>query len=101
MFAIPVSHPDHDQQFWLVVSHPGKSQPLWYLRTSEPIGNELDACDIVFAYARRWQIEDFHKALKTGCWMEHHNGQSMHAQWEFLAVLAPIALRLLIIRQTA
>lgn len=42
-----------------------------------------------------------HKALKTGCRMEQHNLQSIEAQWRLLAVLTPIALRLLIIRQTA
>jgi hypothetical protein len=45
--------------------------------------------------------EDFQKALKTGCRMERHNVQSMDAMWRLLAVLTPIALRLLVIRQTA
>ncbi|EFH88110.1 hypothetical protein [Ktedonobacter racemifer] len=49
----------------------------------------------------RWLLEDFHKALKTGCRMEQHNLQSMQAQWNLLAILTPIALRLLLIRQAA
>ncbi|WP_040447534.1 IS4 family transposase [Ktedonobacter racemifer] len=51
------------------------------------------------AGAGSWRMR--HKALKTGCRMEHHNVQSMEAQWKLLAVLTPIALRLLIIRHTA
>jgi hypothetical protein len=51
------------------------------------------------AGAGSWRMR--HKALKTGCRMQYHNVQSMEAQWKLLAVLTPIALRLLIIRHTA
>lgn len=57
VLAVPVQHPDYQQQLWLVVSRPGKGQPPWYLLTSEPVHNEADAWNVVFAYARRWQIE--------------------------------------------
>ncbi len=46
-------------------------------------------------------MEDFHKALKTGCRMERHNLQTIEAMWRLLAILVPIALRLLAIRQAA
>lgn len=55
--AIPVTHPDYAQSLWLVVSRPGKGRPPWYLLTTEEITCEDDAWKIVFAYARRWQIE--------------------------------------------
>jgi hypothetical protein len=48
---------EYEQALWLVVSRPGKRQPPWYLVTTEPIVTEQDAWSIVFAYARRWQIE--------------------------------------------
>jgi hypothetical protein len=57
VLAVPVQHPDHDQPLWLVVSRPGKGQPPWYLLTTEAIEHEQDAWNLVFAYARRWQIE--------------------------------------------
>lgn len=57
VLAVPVRHPDYDHDLWLVVSRPGKGQPPWYLLTTEPIVTEQDAWNIVFAYARRWQIE--------------------------------------------
>jgi hypothetical protein len=55
----PVYHPDYpDQPLWLVVARPGRSgQSLWYLLTNEPIDSLEAAWRIVFAYARRWQIE--------------------------------------------
>jgi hypothetical protein len=57
VLAVPVRHPAYSQEVWLVVSRPGKGQPPWYLLTTEPIRTEDDAWAIVFAYARRWQIE--------------------------------------------
>lgn len=52
-------------------------------------------------YGWRWLLEDFHKALKTGCRMEHRHLQTIEAQWRLLAILTPIALRLLVIRHAA
>lgn len=57
VLAVPVRHPDYDQPLWLVVSRPGKGQPPWYLLTTEAIRTEEEAWNLVFAYARRWQIE--------------------------------------------
>ena len=57
VLAAPVRHPDYEQQLWLVVSRPGKGQPPWYLLTTQTIVTEQDAWNVVFAYARRWQIE--------------------------------------------
>lgn len=55
--AIPLTHPDYKQSLWLVVSRPGKGRPPWYLLTTEQVSSEDEAWQIVFAYARRWQIE--------------------------------------------
>ena len=60
-----------------------------------------DAWEVVQWYGWRWLLEDFHKALKTGCRMAHHNLQSVEAKFRLLAILTPIALRLLLIRQAA
>ncbi|GCE10268.1 transposase [Tengunoibacter tsumagoiensis] len=55
--ALPVQHPEAHHPLWLVVSRPGKGRPPWYLLTNEEITTEEDAWRVVFAYARRWQIE--------------------------------------------
>lgn len=57
VLAVAVQHPDYTQPLWLVVSRPGKGQPPWYLLTTEAISTEQDAWNLIFAYARRWQIE--------------------------------------------
>jgi hypothetical protein len=83
--------------------HPPQGQePLeWILLTTLPITCPSEAWEVVQWYGWRWLLEDFHKALKTGCRMEQHNLQSIQAQWNLLAILTPIALRLLLIRQAA
>jgi hypothetical protein len=40
-----------------VVARRGQGQEPWYLLTSEPLRTVEDAWQIVYAYARRWQIE--------------------------------------------
>ena len=81
---------------------PEGQEPLeWILLTTLPITCINEAWEVVQWYGWRWLLEDFHKALKTGCRMEQRNLQSMQAQWKLLALLTPIALRLLVIRHTA
>jgi hypothetical protein len=57
ILALPVRHPDHPEQpLWLVIARRKGGLP-WYLLTNEPITCAQDAWGIMFAYARRWQIE--------------------------------------------
>jgi hypothetical protein len=57
IIAFPVHLPDEDRQLFLVVSRPGHGRKPWYLVTNETIHTSAQAWQIVFAYARRWQIE--------------------------------------------
>jgi hypothetical protein len=57
VIAFPVHLPDEDRKLFLVVSRPGSGRKPWYLITNETIHTPEQAWDIVFAYARRWQIE--------------------------------------------
>jgi hypothetical protein len=68
--AVPVSHPDYNGNLWLVVSRPGKGRSPWYLVTNEPISSPADAWRIVFAYARRWQVEVGYRYAKSELAME-------------------------------
>ena len=57
VIAFPVHLPDDDRQLFLVVSRSGYGRKPWYLLTNETIHTPEQAWNIVFAYARRWQIE--------------------------------------------
>lgn len=70
ILVVPVTHSQYDQPLWLVVSRPGKGRPPWYLLTNEPIASLEEAWRIVFAYARRWQIEMTYRYSKTELAME-------------------------------
>lgn len=56
IIAFPVFDRTHHQPLWLVVARRTGESP-WYLLTSEPAHSPELAWKIVFAYARRWQIE--------------------------------------------
>lgn len=55
--ALNVTHPTHARPLWLVVARPGKGREPWYLLTADRIETAEAAWQVVFAYARRWQIE--------------------------------------------
>lgn len=57
IIAFPVHVPDDDRLLFLVVSRPGYGRKPWYLLTTQPVHTSQQAWQIVFAYARRWQIE--------------------------------------------
>lgn len=54
---VMVTLPNHAQPLWLVIARLGQGREPWYLLTNEPLRTLEDAWRVVFAYARRWQIE--------------------------------------------
>lgn len=40
---------------------------IWRLATTEPVDTEEQVAAVVDAYRQRWLVEEFFKALKTGC----------------------------------
>jgi hypothetical protein len=70
VLAVCVTHPEHAQPLWLVVARPGRHHEPWYLLTSDPIRTAEDAWAVVFAYARRWQIECAWRYSKSELAME-------------------------------
>jgi len=57
VLAAPVQHPEVAGSFSLLVARRGKRCKPWYLLTTEPVTTAEQAWQVVFAYARRWQIE--------------------------------------------
>jgi hypothetical protein len=78
---------------------PKGEQPIeWRLWTTEPIDTADQILAIVDDYRCRWRIEEFFKALKTGCGIESRQLETHRALVNALALLAPIAWRLLRLR---
>ena len=57
----------------------GESAIDWVLFTTEPVETLEQLNAIVDHYESRWLIEEFFKALKTGCAVEKRQLQSLHA----------------------
>jgi transposase-like protein/DDE family transposase len=76
----------------------GNAPVEWLLTTSEPIDAAEQVAAIVDAYRARWLIEEYFKALKTGCAFEGRQLRSIHTLTNALGLLAPIAWRLLLLR---
>lgn len=82
---------------------PPKGEPAveWFLLTSLPIDTAEAIAFAVDCYRARWMIEEFFKALKTGCQFEKRQLESAHSLLNALAILAPVAWRLLLLRHLA
>lgn len=78
---------------------PPDEEPIeWVLFTSEPISSAEEVAGIVDGYRTRWTIEEYFKALKTGCAYEQRQLESFETLTKSLAIFAVIAWRLLLLR---
>jgi hypothetical protein len=83
-------------------SAPGDQAPIeWILYTSEPIDTDAQVLAVVDAYRARWRIEEFFKAVKTGCAYEKRQLESYESLTTALGISLPIAWRLLRMRTAA
>ena len=84
------------------VAPPRGAEPInWILATTEPIDTIDDIHTVVLLYGARWLIEEYFKALKTGCAIGTRQLESYDAMINLLAILAPIAWQMLALRDWA
>lgn len=79
---------------------PPKDQPAveWVIITTEEAASATALKRVVDLYRLRWIIEEYFKALKTGCSLEKRQIESYDALRKVLALFVPIAYRLLLLR---
>ena len=71
----------------------------WHLLTSEPVESQQEAFKVLEYYERRWLIEDYHKAWKTGgTEVEKLRMQSSDNLERLAVILAFLATRILQLR---
>lgn len=73
----------------------------WILLSSLPIHDLRTARRCVDWYTCRWLCEDFHQCLKTGCQIERSQLDDRADLENLLGFAAPVAVRLLQLRQAA
>jgi len=79
----------------------GEPAVEWMLLTSETITTADDALRVVDWYRARWVIEEFFKALKTGCAIEKRQLETFAALSNAVAFFGPMAWQLLLLRHQA
>lgn len=81
---------------------PAGVEPIdWTLYTTEPISTSAEVLAVVDVYRSRWVIEEFFKALKTGCAIERRQLESKDALLNALGLSIPIAVKMLALRNLA
>jgi hypothetical protein len=74
---------------------PAGEKPIeWLLLTNRPVATVENINQIVFGYAQRWRIEDFHRTWKSGtCRVEESQLRSAEALIKWATILAAVAVR--------
>ena len=84
------------------VDAPDGQQPVdWVLATTEPTDSHAGLLRVLEHYRGRWLIEEYFKALKTGCAFERRQLESYDALLRALALFLPVAWQLLLLRNLA
>ena len=76
----------------------GQKPVEWVLFTTEAVSSKRQQLRVVDIYRKRWIIEDYFKALKSGCSLEKRQVDSYEAMRRVLCLLLPLAYRLLRLR---
>jgi hypothetical protein len=86
---------------WETEPPPGEAPVEWILYTTDPVDTPEQQEAIVDRYRARWLIEEYFKAIKTGCDFERRQLHDYEALVNLLATFVPIAYRMLLIRSEA
>lgn len=76
----------------------GEPAVRWTLATTEPIDSDEACWHIVDLYRSRWLVEEFFKALKTGCGFRFRQLDSHKTLLVALGLSVPVAWTLLLMR---
>ena len=79
----------------------GEEPIEWILLTNLPVTNAEQAREVVKFYGCRWMVEDYHKAMKTGCGLEETQLTTRHALDNLIAIVSVLAVHVLRLRCNA
>ena len=93
-------------EMWVVhvceVDVPEDVTPIsWVLYTSLPVAEFEDAWQVIEYYEVRWLIEEYHKALKTGCRVQDRCLRKAERLEPMVGLMSVVALRLLQLKSVA
>jgi hypothetical protein len=99
--SLPASLAINVVRVWELDVPEGEAPVEWILLTSEPVDTAEQILQVVDFYRARWTIEEFFKAIKTGCAFEKRQIEDLHGLLNVLALCAPIAWQMLALRTEA
>jgi len=80
---------------------PGEKAVDWMLLTNEPVRNYSAAYRVIGWYEKRWIVEEYHKAKKTGCQIEDMQFTTTARLEPAIALLSIVAVTLLNLRDAS
>jgi hypothetical protein len=86
---------------WEIETPQGQAPVEWTLITTEPAATDTQILQLVDWYRARWVIEEFFKAIKTGCAYDTRQLETLDGLLNVLATFLPVAWRLLRMRTQA
>lgn len=100
------NHGNDPLPLWVVrvteVHPPAGEKPVeWVLLTNEPVRSFKDAWRVIEWYERRWIIEEYHKAMKTGCRIEDLQFTAVERLQPAIALISAVATTLLNLRDAS
>lgn len=73
----------------------------WLLATNLPVGGIEHLAHVIDIYRARWLVEEYFKALKSGCATQSRQLETGEALMNMVAFFAPIAAQLLALRDAS
>ena len=84
------------------VDAPTGVEPIqWVLLTSLPVESFADALEVIGYYESRWAIEEWHKAIKTGCKLEDRQHRDIDRLLPLTGICSVVAVLLLQLREAS
>ncbi len=91
-----------DVVYVVEVDPPAGVQPIsWVLLTSLPVNTFEEAWTVIEYYEARWLVEEYHKALKTGCRVESRQLKTAGRLEAMVGLMSVSAVRLLQLKSLA
>jgi hypothetical protein len=99
--TLPATLTLHVARVWEIETLPGESPVEWLLVTTESVATAQHILQVIDWYRARWVIEEFFKAIKTGCAYDSRQLETLEGLVNVLATFMPVAWRMLRMRTQA
>jgi len=84
------------------IDAPAKASPIeWVLYSSSPVTTFEEAWQVVTDYECRWLVEEYHKALKTGCRVQRRLLRETDRLEAMVGLMSVVSVRLLQLKSVA